>query len=326
MTAMLLTAALVRASCGPPACASPVRAAQLAARTVAWVDYDSDPARKLFETFSPHYSAQAGRLTPPVKLEFVGADVADPARLNVQMRRLIEQRPAAIIATSVNVTKSLLASGTKVPVYFICQTDPVRDGLVPSLIATGSVTGYTYFVPLDIKTLELIHRVFPKRQTVGVIADSVWLNGKNLSPDLFARARSLGLHAQLFVVNDENGLRGLSRDPRARRMEVWYAPYGELAFDHGPLLAATLASLNVPTVYAREKFLKLGGMLSVQAADAHAMDTWAKTVVDILNGAPIGSIPVARPKEIEIAANSAVVAHADQATRDNVAREVNLFE
>jgi ABC-type uncharacterized transport system substrate-binding protein len=87
-----------------------------------------------------------------------------------------------------------------------------------------------------------------------------------------------------------------------------------------------LASTRIPTVYARRKFLKLGGLISVQSVDDEAMDVWAKSIANILNGVPVGSMPVMRPKEIEIAANASAVAQLDRATRERLAREATVFE
>ncbi len=60
--------------------------------------------------------------------------------------------------------------------------------------------------------------------------------------------------------------------------------------------------------------------------DEEAMDVWAKTIANILNGETPGSIPVMRPKEIEIAVNSSAIAHLDLPTRERLAREATVFD
>jgi ABC-type uncharacterized transport system substrate-binding protein len=87
-----------------------------------------------------------------------------------------------------------------------------------------------------------------------------------------------------------------------------------------------LARTAIPTIYARRKFLKLGGLISVQSVDDAAMDVWAKSIANILNGVPVGSIPVMRPKEIEIAVNASALAHLDPASRERLALEATVFE
>lgn len=296
------------------------------ARVVAWVDFDVNPARQVFEKFSKHLHAQSFDGARPVTTKFVGADIADSLRLSLEMKDLAATRPDIIVATSVSVAKSLLALRTRIPVYFVSQSDPVRDGLVPSLVATGSVTGYTFFVPLDVKTMELIRRVFPACKTVGVVADAFWLEGTMMSRNLFAQMKELGLDVVLFQLRGQHDVLGLLQDPRARAVQVWYVPYTEMAFDHGADIAAALARSKAPAVYARRKFLQFGGLISIQAVDDDAMEVWARSIAKILNGVPIGSIPVMRPKEIEIAANAAAVARLDRTTRDRIAREATVFE
>jgi putative ABC transport system permease protein len=179
---------------------------------------------------------------------------------------------------------------------------------------------------LDVKIMELIRRVFPDARTVGVVATDYWLEGADMTQDLFAQAKALGLELKVFNLHDHNEIGRMLKDPQARKMQVWYIPYSEIAFNHGAELAAVLARTSTPTVYARRKFLKMGGLISVQSVDEEAMDVWAKSIANILNGVPVGSIPVMRPKEIEIAVNASAIAHLDRPSRERLAREATVFE
>jgi ABC-type uncharacterized transport system substrate-binding protein len=147
-----------------------------------------------------------------------------------------------------------------------------------------------------------------------------------MSRNLFAQMKELGLDVVLFEPRSQRDVLGLLQDPRAHAVQVWYVPYSELAFDHGADIVAALARSTAPAVYARRKFLKFGGLISIQAVDDDAMEVWAKSIAKILNGVPIGSIPVMRPKEVEVAANAAAVARLDRTTRDRIAREATVFE
>jgi ABC-type uncharacterized transport system substrate-binding protein len=294
-------------------------------RIVAWVDFDVAPVRQGVARLKDHLSAQRFEGPRHVELKLVGADEDNPENLTRQMTQLIATDPELIVASSVEVAKTLLKLNTTIPIYFVIQSDPVREGLVPSLVSTGSLTGYTFFVPLDVKIMELIRRVFPDARGVGVVASDYWLEGAGMSQDLFTQASALGLKLEIFNLHD-NEIGRMLEDPRARAVQVWYIPYADIAYHHGEELAAVLARTTTPTVYARRKFLKLGGLISVQSVDEEAMDVWAKSIANILNGVPVGSIPVMRPKEIEIAVNAAAVAHLDRATRERIAREATVFE
>jgi ABC-type uncharacterized transport system substrate-binding protein len=302
----------------PPSPANP--------RIVTWVDFDVEPVHQGVARLKEHLKAQRFEGARPTELKLFEADAANPSLLATQMTELIVTKPALIVASSVAIAKVLLTLDTKIPIYFVIQSDPVREGLVPSLVSTGSLTGYTYFVPLDVKIMELICRVFPDAGVVGVVATNYWLEGASMSHDLFAQAKALGLELRIFNLHNPDEIGRLLEDPRARKVQVWYIPYSEIAFNHGAELAAVLARTPAPTVYARRKFLKLGGLISVQSVDEEAMDVWAKSIANILNGVPVGSIPVMRPKEIEIAANASAVAHLDRPTRERLAREVTVFE
>jgi ABC-type uncharacterized transport system substrate-binding protein len=293
---------------------------------VAWVDFDVAPVREGVAKLKDHLSAQRFDGRRPVELKLIGSDEDNPVHLTTEMTQLIAAKPSLIVASSVAVAKTLLALETRIPIYFVIQSDPVREGLVPSLVSTGSLTGYTFFVPLDVKIMELIRRVFPETRVVGVVATDYWLEGASMSQDLFTQAKTLGLQLKIFNLHDHTEIDRMLDDPQARAVQVWYVPYSDIAFHYGAELAAVLARTPTPTVYARRKFLKLGGLISVQSVDEEAMDVWAKSIANILNGVPVGSIPVMRPKEIEIAANASAVAQLDRATRERLAREATVFE
>lgn len=295
-------------------------------RIVAWVDFDVAPVRELVARFKEHLKAQRVEGARPIEIRLVDVDADNPARFTQEMTQLIATKPALIFASSVGVAKTLLALETKIPIYFVIQSDPVREGLVPSLVSTGSLTGYTFFVPLDVKIMELIRRVYPDTRVVGVVASDYWLEGAGMSQNLFTQAKALGLELKVFNLHDHNDIGTMLKDPQARAVQVWYIPYSDLAFLHGAELATVLARTPIPTVYARRKFLKSGGLIAVQSVDEEAMEVWAKSVANILNGVPVGSIPVMRPKEIEIAVNAAAVAQLDHATRERIAREATVFE
>jgi putative ABC transport system substrate-binding protein len=295
-------------------------------RIVAWVDFDVAPVRQGVARLRNHLSAQRFDGPRPVELKLIGADEDNSLHLTAEMTQLIATKPALIVASSVEVAKTLLALNTRIPIYFVIQSDPVREGLVPSLVSTGSLTGYTFFVPLDVKIMELIRRVFPDAREVGVVASDYWLEGAGMSQDLFTQAKALGLELKVFNLHEPTEIGRMLKGPQARAVQVWYVPYSDIAYHHGEEIAAALARTPIPTVYARRKFLKLGGLIAVQSVDDEAMDVWAKSIANILNGAPVGSIPVMRPKEIEIAVNAASLAQLDRATRERLAREATVFE
>ncbi len=292
---------------------------------VAWVDYDVDPARRVFDSFAEHFRKQRSGRADRVALEFVGGDVADPRHRASIVEELVRRHPAVIVATSVAVALAVQRFDDTVPVYFISQSDPVRDGLVTSLTSTGFMTGYTFFAPLDAKTIEIIKRIFPKCKRVGMISDEFWLEERGMGIDLFAQTRSMGVDIDLFQAESTDDIDHLLQDPRAGRIDVWFVPYSPLAFNHGSRIAEILGKTNLPIVYARSKFLDLGGALSVQTVDPDAMEIWARTIAHILDGVPIQSIPIMHPKEIEVAANPAAVARLDADTRRRIAREVTTF-
>lgn len=291
-----------------------------------WVDYDVPPAHRVFEQFSAYFRAQESRLSQPVDLQFRGAHPPDLDLLNEEMRKVVDEHPQLIVATSVRVAQALQRQRSSIPVFFVSNYDPVHDGLVRSLIDTGPLTGYTYFLPMESKVFELMHRLFPQGRTLGLVSDSWWYGDRSIEVDLVALGRSYGFNVEVFLAETEDDLKHLHEDPRFSKMDLWWAPHGTLSFKDGQAIVDALSAANRPAVYSRRKFLKMGGLMSVDPVDDDAMDSWAKTTINLLNGVPASRIPVMRPKEIEIAVNAKLVAGLDPATRERIAREATLFE
>ena len=170
----------------------------------------------------------------------------------------------------------------------------------------------------DSKAVEFIKRAFPRVKTVGIVSDAYWLNGKNMSADFFADCASLGLEAVLYKAETIDELGRLLSSPAAAKVDAWYVPYSTLAFAEGVAIVARLRETQKPTMYARAKFVAMGGMISVQSVDPVAMSTWADTLIDILDGVPVGDIPIMRPKQVEVTVNRGALEILDRDSRRRI--------
>src|SRR3989442_10927526 len=77
--------------------------------------------------------------------------------------QLLRLAPDVILATGTPAAKTMQQASRTVPVIFIAGSDPVLDGLVPSLAHPGgNLTGFYVFEPsLAAKLLELLKEIAP---------------------------------------------------------------------------------------------------------------------------------------------------------------------
>jgi putative tryptophan/tyrosine transport system substrate-binding protein len=288
-------------------------------RWIAWIDYDNQPAKDVYAKFARVFSQRALLRKKPYNVTFIGADLPHLDKLRMSIEEALRHSPAAIVATSDGVAKMVRTVSPSIPMYFIIQSDPVREGLVPSLRAPGdNATGYTFFLPLDSKTVELIKQAFPRVRTVGLVSDEYWLEGANMSSNFFADCETLGIELAPYKAGSVEELDEELRNARTAEVDAWYVPYSPLAFNAGPAIVERLRLTQKPTVYARSKFVTMGGMVSVQPVDASAMTVWADTLIEMLDGVPAGEVPIMRPKQIEVTVNRGAIGSLDAATRRRI--------
>jgi len=189
--------------------------------------------------------------------------------------------------------------------YFVIQSDPMVDGIVDSSRKPGrNTTGYTFFLPVDSKIVEMARYALPNLRSIGIVTDQFWIKERNMTPTFFADCKLLDVKVKIFEAERPEDLLKLLHSNGSSDIDAWYVPYGALAFEHGPEVVDILRKTGKPTFYARSKFVDMGGMISMQPVDASAMSTWADTLLDILDGIPAGDIPVVRPKQIEVSVSA----------------------
>jgi len=272
---------------------------------VAWIDYDNGSARTVFRNFVAVFDDAQIKSRTHHDVEFFGADVMNETDLENAVRRVIQRKPAVIVATSVLVAQAVRRASSDIPMYFVIQSDPMVDGIVDSSRKPGrNTTGYTFFLPVDSKIVELAKYALPDLRSIGIVTDQFWIKERNMTPTFFADCKLLDVKVKIFEAERPEDLLKLLHSNGSSDIDAWYVPYGALAFEHGPEVVDILRKTGKPTFYARSKFVDMGGMISMQPVDASAMSTWADTLLDILDGIPAGDIPVVRPKQIEVSVSA----------------------
>jgi putative ABC transport system substrate-binding protein len=241
-----------------------------------------------------------------IRLVPVVVDVWQATEIRAKLQAALRLRPAAIIATNSDIAAIAKSLTSQVPIIFASHQDPIRLGLIASLARPGgNLTGFTYFVPVDGKRLELLRLLSPGAKKLGILTDRWWI-GESGGVDAVLRAKSqLGFEPSLFEAESLEDLRRVLLMPKAGGMDAWYVPSTVLAFYETKALVELFAALRRPVVFPTTQFVEQGGLISYQQLltlddSAHL---WATMVGLVLDGVPAGEIPIERPKSFELAIN-----------------------
>jgi putative ABC transport system substrate-binding protein len=243
-----------------------------------------------------------------VRLHHVVVDLWKPSSIKEKLNEGLQLHPAVIIATNSDIAAIAKSLTKQVPVIFGSHQDPIRLGLVDSFASPGgNLTGFTYFVPVDAKRLELLRQVAPGARTVGILIDRWWMEEAG-GADAVRQARSLlGFEPHFFEAENLDDLRKILSTARAARMDAWYIPSTVLAYYEPRPLVDAFAALHRPAMFPSTRFVELGALISYQQLftledSAQLLSTMVGLVLD---GLPPGEIPIERPKSFELAINVA---------------------
>lgn len=301
---LLVAAALLAALCPVPARAldeAPVR-------LVLYVNENSVRVNHAIEQLESALRRTGVTSRHRVKFHHVVVDLWQPASIRTKLLQALELRPAAIIATNSDVAAIAKSLTTQVPIIFACHQDPIRLGLIDSLAHPGgNLTGFTYFVPVDAKRLELLRQLAPAARKLGVLIDRWWMEESG-GKDAVLRARSLlGYEPHVFEAESIEDLRKVLATPEARDMDAWYIPSTVLAFYQPVPVVAAFAALRKPAMFPSTQFVEQGALISYQQLLTleDSAQLFATMIGLVLDGLPPAEIPIERPKSFELAINVA---------------------
>jgi len=224
------------------------------------------------------------------------AFAAELVRLDVDVIVTSSAPPAVRAAKQATRTIPIVMSGVRI--------DPVEAGFVVSLARPGgNITGLTNLdTELHPKRLELLKEAFPRTSRVAIIWSA--RDQKQSMKEVEAAGQALGVQIQSVVVRrwwgDLESV--LSANSQERPDGLLVGPSAFMNRYRVRFLEFT-AKRGLPTIYARSRFVKAGGLMSY-GADRKDLFRRVATYVDkILKRAKPGDLPVERPTKFELVIN-----------------------
>ena len=236
-----------------------------------------------------------------VVIEYHGAD-GQLDRLPTLVADLIHLQAAVIVA---NLTAALPAkAATKtIPIVFTTGSDPVNDGLVVNINRPGSnVTGVVFFNDeLGTKRLELLRKLVPKAETIGVLVNPTNPGTRAEQRDVEEAAHAIG--QQLMVFNADRDIETAFATLAQRGAGALLVGSGSFLFSKREQIVALAARHSLPASYPQRDYVAGGGLMSYGASIADAYRQAGIYVGRILNGEKPGELPVVQSTKFEFTIN-----------------------
>lgn len=240
-----------------------------------------------------------------VHASVVDVDVQTPDAIRAAARRVVAGHPALIVAANADMVFALGAETGTIPILFVTFTDPVQTNLVADQRRPrGNVSGFTFHVAIGPKQLELLLRAFPSIHTVGVLGDRALFGSTSFR--LLEDAARGPLHVGVVRVHFESAsdLERALATPAAQSVDGWVVPEGGAAYRYAADVVRSIGATGKPAIYGAERFVQLGGLMSYSPAFEDPLERVAAMAHSVLEGYPVGDLPVERPQAFRLAVNT----------------------
>jgi putative ABC transport system substrate-binding protein len=212
-----------------------------------------------------------------------------------------------VISPSPITIRAAQEASRTIPIVVMGATvDPVHMGFVKSLARPGgNITGLTNLdTELHGKRLGLLKEAFPPVSRVAII----WapLLEEQLMKEVEPTTKALGIQVISVHLEDRLGLPGLESALSTisqERADGLIVPSMRTTLSHRGRVVDFAAKSRLPTIYSREDFVNVGGLMSY-SADLMDIPRRVATYIDkILKRSKPADLPVEQPTKFEFVIN-----------------------
>jgi putative tryptophan/tyrosine transport system substrate-binding protein len=266
-----------------------------------------------FDTDSPRAKAAAAKLQEAMDLRNKSGvmkvnirHVAVDTTKTLEIDRAMQANPRAdaVLALSQVLAEAAKRNYRDVPVVFSTLADPVKNGLVKSLVKPGgNFAGISFDAGASYKPAEILLSYFPGVRRLGVVVDERWMDlVGNPELDLQPLLKP-GQRVELFVLSTADALAVALGTPRARAVDAWFHPTTLAAFNAPDRVVALMSATGKPTIYSRSLMVEKGGLMAYQHDLKAPYERLADILQLVMSGVPPGEIPVERSRDFELSVN-----------------------
>ena len=209
---------------------------------------------------------------------------------------LAQAPPAALAAKAATATT---------PIVFVVGIDPVTAGLVASYSRPGgNATGTTLIMALlGQKRLEIARELVPKASVVALLHNPFSPDAASEIRDVQTAAQANGLQLRLVYAGTPDDLDVAFAALGAQRPDALLVGGDPFFLVQRDNIAAKVARLGLPAVYALREMVEAGGLISYGTSIPHSYRQAGIYVGRILKGAKPADLPVMQPTTFELVIN-----------------------
>jgi putative ABC transport system substrate-binding protein len=222
-------------------------------------------------------------------------------QLQTLAAEMVKLNVAVIVTAGPQGVRAARNATRTIPIVMGNVGDAVDQGFVATLARPGgNVTGLSSLnTELSAKRLELMKQTLPTLSRVAVLREAV---GDATPLEAVQRqARALGIGVQVFQIRDADELPSAfaaMADARVGALEI--LP-GSMFVSQLRRIVDLAATTRIPTIFADERFVRAGGLMSY-GPDVVALYARSAGYVDrILKGANPANLPVEQPTAFTLA-------------------------
>jgi ABC-type uncharacterized transport system substrate-binding protein len=226
-------------------------------------------------------------------------------RLPALAADLVRRQVKVIVTAGGVATLAAKAATSNIPIVFQLGEDPVELGLVASLNRPGgNVTGVNNIAAtLGAKRIELLHKLVPKADKIGVFIDPNTAAPDTQRTALQQAASALGLQLIFLRASNEQEIDAAFTTLVQQQVRALFL-IDSAFFNNRREQLVTLARFNaIPTMYTFRDFVATGGLMSYAPSLTDAYRRVGIYVARILHGEKPGDLPVELPTKFELVIN-----------------------
>ncbi|HWN43906.1 MAG TPA: ABC transporter substrate-binding protein [Thermoanaerobaculia bacterium] len=221
-------------------------------------------------------------------------------RASTFVTEFLQMKVDIIVTASTFLARTAKERTSTIPIVFIGLADPVRDGLVTSLVRPGgNVTGISgQYSDLQAKTLQIMREALPRLSRLAVLWDPANQASAAAWKDMQSIAKAGGVALVSVEIQGpadvEPALGAISRErPDALLVHLAVSPYRPRIEEHAAVHRLPIMALN-----------RMPGALLTYGPDYEDMFRQAASYVGkILKGAKPADLPVEQPTKFELVIN-----------------------
>jgi putative tryptophan/tyrosine transport system substrate-binding protein len=214
-------------------------------------------------------------------------------------------RPVAVIVGNTLAALSAKAVTTTIPIVFTTGSDPVRDGLVPTLNRPGgNVTGVVFITErLGAKRLELLRQLASTPAVVGMLVNPNTSETEAERKEVEAAAAAIRQELVILDVVRIGDFEAAFATLAHRGVGALLAGTGTFMFNNLERIVSLAARARSPTMYTARDAVLAGGLVSYGSQITDAYRQVGIYVGRILNGEKPADLPVMQSTKFDFVIN-----------------------